>query len=232
MNIEILFEDDYLIIVSKPPCLLVHPCKMNKKDKENMLFRVRDHLGHYVFPVNRLDRAVSGIVIFAKNSYVARAMKDLWHTETTIKKYLALSRGIYKEAGVLDLPLTNEKKVKKDSLTLYKPLKLYPNATLLEVEIKTGRRHQIRRHFAKSVDHLLGDRLYGKKKYNDHFKENYQLNRLFLHSHFFQFIHPYTDELITINCALYPDLQIVLRLLEGELLENFSIPDYISLYEK
>jgi 23S rRNA-/tRNA-specific pseudouridylate synthase len=84
---------------------------------------------------------------------------------------------------------------------------IYHDSSLLEIEIKTGRHHQIRRHFARSVNHLLGDRTYGKKKYNDEYLEKYNLSRIFLHSSRCIFEHPTQLIKMEIRCPLQSDLQ-------------------------
>lgn len=224
----ILYEDEHYIAVNKPPNLLVHPYKKETNERENLMAMVRDELGHYVYVINRLDRPVSGIVLMGKSQEPVRKIKDIWNTNLVQKKYLALARSQFLEPGIFDFPLKNEQKVFKKAKTVYHPLKLYPDSTLMEVEIFTGRNHQIRRHFSRTVRHLLGDRKYGKKKYNDHYLEHYELSRIFLHSHRLSFFHPYTQERIIIDCPLAPDLCEVLKKMEPELLERFFIPDYIE----
>jgi len=189
--------------------------------------QVRDHLGHYVYPVHRLDRPVSGIVIFGKNPEPVKLIKENWHTDQVKKYYLALSRGNFKEPGQFDFDLSDFNKVKKEAITKYRPLELYKSATLHEVEILTGRHHQIRRHFSRRVDHLLGDRKYGKKKYNDYYLENFGLERIFLHSHRFEFFHPMAKEQINIFCPLFPDLQECLNKMKKEHLETIEKSEYI-----
>ncbi len=226
----VLFEDDYYIIVNKPPLLLVHPNKKLSNEKDNLMARVRDLINQPVNIINRIDRPVSGIVLFGKTTESVKLLKEQWHGPNIQKKYLGLVRTRFTEAGSFDFPLNSEKKILQEALTKYTPLKLYETSTLLEIEIFTGRHHQIRRHFARSVRHLLGDRTYGKKKYNDYYRDQFGLERVFLHAHRFECIHPYTNEHIVINCPLPADLSSTLELMNSELLENFTIPDYIELH--
>ncbi len=224
--IETLFEDEHYIIVNKPPNLLVHRSR-ESAERDNLLKQVRNQIDQYVYPVHRLDRQVSGALIFSKTPEALTNLQKNWHDESFSKKYIGLARGIFDSPGKFDFPLNNEKKVPKEALTLYRPLKIYHNSTLLLIEIKTGRHHQIRRHFARRVQHLLGDRKYGKKKYNDEYLENYALTRLFLHSCNLKFTHPYTSQVIDIKANLWEDLEKTLKLLSKELVETIENSDYI-----
>ncbi len=228
MKVNIIYQDDYYIIVEKPANLFVHPYHAESNEKKCLMKYLRNQVGHYVYPVNRLDRPVSGLVVFATKSDYVRPFQEIWNTDEVQKKYIALARSHFKEAGEFNFPLKADNKIEKDALTLYTPLRLYQTATLLEVEIKTGRFHQIRRHFSRRVQHLLGDRKYGKKKYNDYYLEHFQLQRIFLHCHKFSFTHPLDNKKLEVLCPLPEDLQRVLELMEKELLETFSHPDYID----
>ncbi len=83
---------------------------------------VRDYVGHYVYPINRLDRPVSGIVLFALAPEYVNIMQTIWHTSQVKKLYLALTRGLFKKKGTFDFPLGDHNKVKKESVTNYSPL--------------------------------------------------------------------------------------------------------------
>lgn len=226
---KILFEDEHYIVVSKPAHLFVHPYKQESNIKECLMKEVRDYVGSYVYPVNRLDRPVSGIVVFAKYPEAVKQIQEIWGSEKVRKYYLALTRGIFKEDGKFDFALNDHNKNPKPSLTFYRPLISYNTSTLVEVEIKTGRYHQIRRHFSRRVDHLLGDRKYGKKKYNDRYLELYKLERIFLHAHKLEFEHPYTKDLIKVSDPLAEDLYQTLSLLASEYIETLAPIDYIGL---
>lgn len=225
---KILYRDDDYIAVYKETGKFVHPSKEDAMAKTSLMKDLRDHIRKIVYPIHRLDRPVSGIVLFGLNPAAVKNIQQIWHSEKVKKFYLALSRGNFKRPGVFNAPLFDKNKVKKEAYTKFYPLKLYQSSTLVEVEIQTGRYHQIRRHFAKNVDHLLGDRTYGKKKYNDYYKEHFNLKRIFLHSHRFEFIHPKTFKLITIQCPLPPDLVQCLTLLSKEHLETIRSSEYIT----
>lgn len=228
MIIEILYQDEDLIIVNKPANLLVHPYKEAKQDKTSLLKELKNQTGLYLYPVHRLDRPVSGVIVFALNPQSVRKLQEKWHTNEVKKSYLALVRSQFKSPGEITFELGDKNKVKKPAHTKYTPLELYSYATLMKVEIFTGRFHQIRRHFARTVQHVLGDRTYGKKKYNDHYLQEYGLERIFLHSHSIEFPHPTTNKTININCPLTQDLHSVLVKLNKEHRETLQENRVIS----
>ncbi|MBD64805.1 MAG: hypothetical protein CME62_06335 [Halobacteriovoraceae bacterium] len=223
---EILFEDKYVIAVTKPAKQFVHPMQGEADSKDCLLFSVRDHIQTKLWPINRLDRPVSGIVLFAKSPEIVTKFQDIWHLDSTQKKYTCLHRGLLEESGVFNSPLSKRsvnkeihKDIKQEALTLYNPLQVFKHefCTLTEVEIKTGRYHQIRRHFRKAVMPIIGDRKHGKGVVNNHFLEIYGLDRIFLHAKELIFIHPYTSHPIHISCTLPIELLSVLKKLKNEL---------------
>jgi tRNA pseudouridine65 synthase len=228
MFIEILYQDEFIIIVNKPANLLVHPYKEAKQDKTSLIKELKNQTDLYLYPIHRLDRPVSGIICFALKPEIVTSFQAIWHTSEVTKKYLALVRGQYEQEGVLDFPLGDKNKVKKEACTKYVPLELYSQATLVEVQIFTGRYHQIRRHFARSVNHILGDRTYGKKKYNDLYLEEFGLESMFLHSYNFEFTHPILKEKISIKCPLPSNLQSVLNNLKTEHIRSINSRDIIN----
>ena len=226
---EIIYQNEYIVAVNKPSGLLVHRSR-ECTDRDNLLKQVRNAIGQLVYPLHRLDRAVSGVVIFClKPEYVSK-FQSIWHTPEVKKFYLGLTRGLFSEAGEFNFDLSDQNKVKKSAITKYRPLFQYKSATLVEIEILTGRHHQIRRHFARRVDHLLGDRKYGKKKYNDDYLNRFELRRIFLHSHRFEFTCPLSNQHTIIKCPLSTDLQRTLFLLKPERLEILPKTDYINEY--
>lgn len=211
---SIRFEDEYLLAFDKPSWWLTHPSDEARHIKENALTFVRDYVGSYVYSVNRLDLQASGILLFAKKPEIVATLQANWQSYQ--KHYTALVRGEPQgPTGSFDFELSNDNGHKRPAQTHYKILKQYKDCALVDVSIITGRRHQIRRHFSRRMHALIGDRKYGKKKWNDPFQEKYGLDRLFLHSHFFSFVHPITQITHDIHCPLP---EILLRVLEG--LEN------------
>jgi len=207
---KIVYEDAHFIAASKPSGLLTHPSDECRQVKESLLFELRDYLGAHIYPINRLDRPVSGINIFAKEAKGVSAMQSIW--PDSMKTYLGLVRGIITDNGTHNFDLNNDKKVPQKAITHFEVLESFKDSTLLSINIETGRRHQIRRHFSRRMQALLGDRKYGKKKWNDNYLEKYGLNRIFLHSHKLKFTHPYTDAQILIEDDLHEDLIHTLKL--------------------
>lgn len=211
---KILFEDDYFIAASKPTGLLTHPSDECRQIKDCLLFDLRDITGTYLYPVNRLDRPVSGINIFAKNTEGVSKMQSLWPNCT--KEYVGLIRGTIDEDGQHCFDLNNDNKVPQKAITNFKIIEKFKDSTLLRISIETGRRHQIRRHFSRRMQALLGDRKYGKKKWNDDYLQKYELNRIFLHSTKLSFEHPYSKKSVLIEDDLASDLQLSLTMIKKD----------------
>ncbi len=215
--IEILFQDEFFIIVNKPSGLLVHAYK-ECTDQINLMKLVRLQTGHYLYPLHRIDRPVSGIVIFGINKEASSKLKDQWHDTSTEKEYLVLVRRDITEPGTFNFALSNDNKVKQEAVTHYTPIKNYGDwNTLLKVTIDTGRKHQIRRHFSRRCHQVIGDTAHGKGNINRYFREHYNLHRIFLHSHRFKFKHPMTKAHIEIHCPLPVELENTLKKIEQRL---------------
>lgn len=199
--------------MNKPSGLFIHRSKEDWQTRENLLAITRDYLGKFVYPINRIDRPVSGIVAFGKSSDSANALKEKWHDESTKKYYLALVKGSLLEPGEFAFDLSDENKLKKTAITKYWPLFCpthSPLTTLCKIQILTGRRHQIRRHFSRRMHQIIGDTTHGKGRINHHFRDEYNLNRIFLHAYKFEFIHPYQNRPQEIICELPDDLNFAL----------------------
>jgi len=213
-SINILYQDEYYIAVEKPINLLVHPYKKESNERDHLMKRVKAQTGLYLYPIHRLDRPVSGIVIFGLAGENVAELQKKWSLETTHKKYIALVKGLLKEKGEFTFSLQKEDKSKQEAITCYKPLQLFSETTLIEVEIKTGRRHQIRRHFSRRSHNIIGDRKHGRGKVNNFYKDEIGLDRIFLHAQSLEFIHPYTNKTIKIECPLPDDLKTCLSKLK------------------
>ncbi len=185
--IEILFQNEEVIIVTKPSGLLVHPYWKETNEKDNLMRRVRDQIGQRVYPIHRLDRPVSGALMFGLNGDIVKRVQEHWHDKSKVhKEYLALVFGEIQEEGIFNFALSNEKKIKQEALTKYRPLTTSERATLMQITIETGRTHQIRRHFSRSSHHLIGDTKHGKGKINNYYRETHDFHRIFLHSYRFK----------------------------------------------
>lgn len=205
-SVPILYEDESLIFLDKPSSLFVHPYPSESKEKINLMKIVRDHLGSYVYPIHRLDRPVSGVLVFGKNPDVIRELQKSWHT-TTQKIYHALVRGGLEQEGEFSFDLNNDKKVPQKARTCYQVIERLGDYDFVKIQIFTGRRHQIRRHFSRRMHHVIGDTKYGKGVTNQYFRDQYGLKRIFLHASKLEIIHPSSGRQIAINAALPQDLQ-------------------------
>jgi len=205
VEFPILYQDDEIVVTSKPSGLLVHRSR-ESRDTVFLLQELGAQLDSFLYPVHRLDRAASGAIVFALSSEMARELQERINAEDAFKEYLILVRGSAEQSGETSRPLTSDKGVKRDAKSAFEKVAEFSRCSLLRVRIFTGRRHQIRRHFAHLHHHLLGDTTYGKGRINQFFRDNYQLPRLFLHAWRLEFRHPRTDERVEIKAPLADDL--------------------------
>ncbi len=204
-HLEVLYRDDALLIVNKPAGLLVH--NGWAKERYTALTAARALAGTKVYPVHRLDRATSGVLVFALSSAFTRSMQARLTSEQAEKRYLALVRGITPEAGEIDHAIAKKRDgEKRPAKTLYWRWGSFERYSLVEARPLTGRLHQIRRHF-KHISHpLIGDVRYGKGEHNRLFRERFALHRLVLHAHFLRFEHPSSGEELVIRAPLPQEL--------------------------
>jgi tRNA pseudouridine65 synthase len=221
LTIPILYQDDALIAVNKPSGLLVHKSWVAKDAKEFALQTVRDMVGKHVFPVHRLDRPTSGVLLFAFSGELAQQVQSQWHEAEKI--YLAVVRGWLKEPIKVDHALKGmtdygqDSETEQDAQTLFTPLaQVEINATidkypqsrfgLVKAQPLQGRTHQIRRHLKHLSHPIIGDARYGKGKYNRYVGEHLSCPRLLLHAAQLTVIHPITQQPITIHAPIEDDM--------------------------
>ena len=168
MSLAIIHEDERIIAVSKPAGQLVIPGRSALPAAETLKAEVERHAGAKIFVVHRLDRESSGIVLFAKDPDCHRRLCGQFAKRQVHKFYLALASGEIAEDGLIKAPIREYGSGRmgvhpegKPARTIYRVLKRFPAATLLEVEPLTGRRHQIRVHLYHIGHPLLGDDRYG-----------------------------------------------------------------------
>lgn len=217
---KILFEDEHFVAIDKPAGLLVHKSELDKDEKCFALQQLRDQISTFVYPIHRLDKPTSGVLLFAKHSEAAAKISERFRAGDVSKSYLAVLRGFCNEQLEIDYPLrkivdpfgkpaykSNEEQECQSSLkrlaTMELPISIdkYPTSrySLALLQPHTGRRHQLRRHM-KHISHpIIGDPKYGKSRHNNYFKEHLHIERLLLASVGLQFIHPYTNQEITIS---------------------------------
>ena len=223
-KLEILYRDEYFVIINKPSGLLVHKSPIDKHETRFALQLVRDQIGQYVYPIHRLDKPTSGVLIFALNSQIAQIMSNLFRSHEVEKEYIAVVRGYVKDEELIDYPLkqmldTKEQKRKgickepQEAQTYYECLakvelpyavSRYPVArySLVRLLPKTGRKHQLRRHMKHIFHPIVGDTKHGRGEHNQLFREKFDSHRLLLHSHKVTFEHPISKEKIVINAEI------------------------------
>ena len=197
-SIELIYEDDFLIAVSKPAGMIVH--RGWGLDSETVSDMVRDQITHApVHAIHRLDRGTSGVLLFAKNSETARFVQEEIEAHRFQKKYIALVRGPMREDQLVDHPVPKEKSKKSKrvaAITKFTALGHKDRWSLVLAEPVTGRLHQIRRHL-KHISHpIIGDVRYGKGEINRFFKAEYGLDRMALHAIQLDVKHPNGETLI------------------------------------
>lgn len=226
-NLKILFEDDQYVAIDKPSGLLVHKTNIAKEEGMAAVQLLRDQLDTWVYPLHRIDRPTSGILLFAKSSEAASLLQPLFPTDAIHKEYLALVRGYPKEqAGEINQPL--KKKLVgelQDAKTIYETVAnleipfsssaKYATSrySLIKAYPKTGRMHQIRRHMAHARHYIIGDTTHGNNKENKFFRDQYDLKNMLLHASKLTFEHPIDKRIIEISAPL-PDhfLEILSKL--------------------
>jgi tRNA pseudouridine65 synthase len=214
--LPILFRDETLVAVDKPAGLAVHRGWAGERDVAMM--RVRDQIGLHVFPVHRLDRATSGVLLFAFSSEIAARLCEAFTVHTVEKTYLALVRGIPSESGLIDYPLPpgeDPHATRVSAQTEYLRREVFGRYSLIEARPHTGRLHQVRRHMKHIACPLIGDVNYGKGEHNRLFRERYGLHRLFLHATRLGLPHPMTGGRLEIASPLPPELAAVLEQLRA-----------------
>jgi tRNA pseudouridine65 synthase len=209
-RLELLHEDQHIVVVNKPAWWVVHPTR-GARDAITVLRILRDQLGQRVFPVHRLDRQASGVLVMARSSEAAARLADDIREGRWTKRYLGLCRGVLQDGRRIDHPVP-EGDVRRPALTHIDPRRVFCDRyTLVQAMPTTGRRHQIRYHL-KHVSHpLIGDANYGQGTINRFFRATFGLERLFLHAEWLRLPHPTENLLLELSCPLAPELEQVLE---------------------
>lgn len=249
--LEIVFEDDDFAVINKSAGMIVHPGagvssgtlvnavafhfnldsnKLNvagNLDEQTKIQSLKAKIGI----VHRLDKDTSGLIIIAKNETAHENLNDQFRTREVFKSYLALVHGVTKEErGTIDLPLARDRtnrlrmainKMGRNAITLWRVKERFERFTLVEVQIKTGRTHQIRVHLASIKHPVVGDETYngGRDKTVMDVKIRNaisKLNRFFLHAEKIGFKHPRTAEYLKFHAPLASELEGFLQLLKAE----------------
>lgn len=231
MKLEIIYQDENLVAINKPSGLLVHRSEIDRRETRFALQILRNQIGQRVYPLHRLDKPTSGVLLFALNSETASLLAEQWKNRKVDKRYLAISRGYIEEsihcdhamAPPVDKFARNEViKPAQDAVTDFRslgqvelPIEIdkYPQSrySLIECIPSTGRKHQIRRHLKHLSHPIIGDARYGKGRHSRYFRDHFDAPRLLLHAWQLTFIHPHSGEEIVLTAQLD---RIMLNLIE------------------
>jgi len=223
-ELPILYRDEHIVVIDKPPGLLVHRSEIDRHETRFAIQILRDQIGQRVWPAHRLDRGTSGVLLFALNSATASRLGQQFEKGSVDKRYWAIVRGFPAEHGSIDHPLSRQRDAyefqgeassneAQEALTRFCKLAevelpvavdRYPSSryALLELEPVTGRRHQIRRHL-KHISHpIIGDATYGKGRHNRFFAEQLGCQRLLLACVQLVFDHPVSGARLPIKAPV------------------------------
>ncbi len=208
-GLQILHHDADVMVVNKPSGLSVH--RGWDPDPVNALTIARGLAGKHVHPVHRLDRATSGCLVFALSRDLVAPLQQSLQASTSEKRYVALVRGLLPAHGRIDHPVPNQRGRRVPAVTDYWRLASFERYSLVVAIPRTGRLHQIRRHFKHLSHPLIGDVRYGKGEHNRAFRSRFELHRLGLHALRIRFGIPGLDRVLDVRADLPPDLAVPLR---------------------
>lgn len=222
LNIKVIYEDDDLLIVDKPPFMVVHPTKSHPMGTlaNGVIHHFRSNNDNSIVRlVSRLDRDTSGLIMIAKNQFSHMNLAKSMEKNLIKKSYLAIIHGnLENQEGTIDLPIgrptdeTIKRAVLEDgqrSITHYKVKESYKEGTLVELVLETGRTHQIRVHLS-----YVGCPIYGEQLYSD-FNDEELISRQALHAYGLTLPHPRSGEILNFESALPEDMTKLIHNLQS-----------------
>lgn len=230
-----IYRDPWLLVVHKPAGLLVHRSPIDRHETEFALqYARRLNGGEHVYPVHRLDRPTSGLLVFARDAATASVLGKALMAGQVSKTYLAMVRGWAPEQGLIDHPLrehATDKRCKdepqplREASTRYQrmattelpvAIESYPQSrySLLRLHPETGRKHQLRRHMQHISHPIIGDTNYGRTRHNHYFAERFGYSRLMLAATAMAFVHPVTGEPLQLHCPPEPTFMQMLSIFD------------------
>mgnify|MGYP000023516713 FL=1 len=241
MELDIIYQDEHLVAINKPSGLLVHRSEIDRHETAFALQLVRNQLGQRVYPVHRLDKPTSGVLVFARQPETASLVVEQWRQRDVEKHYLAIVRGYMPDFTHLDYAMSppvdkyaKHERVKppQEAITDFTSLAQveipvaidkYPQSrySLIDSRPHTGRKHQIRRHLKHLSHPIIGDARYGKGRHSRYFRDHMDAPRLLLHAWSLEMLHPYTGELLTLIAR--PDR--IMRQLFDRFDWNLALPE-------
>jgi tRNA pseudouridine65 synthase len=222
MSLPILYRDPFVVIVDKPAGLFVHRTALDRHAEDFAVQRVRNAIGARVWPVHRLDRGTSGVLVLATSREIAGRLGRGFESRAVEKRYVALVRGWPAADGGIDHPLTARDDFQKASpaarpargahtaftrlarIELPHRVDRYPTSryALLALSPSTGRRHQLRRHLKHVAHPIIGDATYGKGRHNRLIAQLTSTTRLWLHALAIGFTHPSSGARVDVTAPL------------------------------
>lgn len=214
MLLDIVYQDQWFVAINKPAGLLVHRSPIDRHETRFALQILRDQIGQHVFPIHRLDKPTSGILLFALDPDDARAVHRQFTEQTVDKRYLAVCRGYTPDEISIDHAIrdrddrSSKRKTAITRLTTLARTDIpvavdkYPTSRYSLVQLKpvTGRRHQLRAHMKHIAHPIIGDAKYGRGEHNRFFNQHFDSHRLLLASCFLRFYHPHLQQDVSL-CA-------------------------------
>ncbi len=208
--LEIIYQDNYLVAINKPHDLLVHQSPIARNAEEFAVQLLRNQINQKVYPVHRLDRKTSGVLLFALDKDTNRNLVEQFTNKSTQKKYWAIVRGFCADELTIDYALHRDDGVLQDAVTIIKTLEKteidLPHGkhqtsrySLIQAEPLTGRMHQIRKHMAHILHPIIGDRPHGCNKQNKLWLEKFDMKTMLLHAYTLTFQHPNTKQTIILT---------------------------------
>jgi tRNA pseudouridine65 synthase len=222
--LEVIYRDDYLVAINKPGGLLVHRSPIDRHETRFALQLLRDQLGQRVYPVHRLDKPTSGLLLFALSPDIARELSAQFADRSVSKDYLAVCRGYVPPEGVIDHALQDKYDrladrgsgrdlPSREAVTRFRTLATveiphqvdrYPQSrySLVALRPVTGRKHQLRRHM-KHIGHpIIGDAKHGKGVHNRFFQRQYDCRGLLLACIGLRVAHPVGGRELSLRAGL------------------------------
>lgn len=216
MDLNIIYEDEYYIVINKPSGIAIHPSILHYTDSLAngvKFYFEQKNIKKKIRPINRLDKDTSGIVIFAKNEYIQEFLVKEMKKNTFFKEYIAVCEGMFEsKIGTINLPIGRrensiiERCVCSDgdiAITHYNVLKSLKNTSVVHVTLETDRTHQIRVHLSNIGHPILGDTLYGNP--------SSVINRQALHAYKVKFIHPITGLNVEYIATIPSDIKSIIK---------------------
>ena len=221
---EIIYQDEHLVAVNKPHGLLVHRSGIAAQAEEFVLQKLRDQIKKRVYPIHRLDRKTSGVLLFSLDKESAKLVQEQFIRQNISKKYVAIVRGFFPEKITVDYPLTNDRNKTQEAVTLFRKIKnteldipfgkhSTSRYSLIEAFPKTGRQHQIRKHLNHLRHPIIGDRPHGCNKQNRLFKEKWNMITMLLHAYELRLQHPYEEKELVLNAPFSKEFERMMGVL-------------------